>query len=131
MLHVARVAARHLLRTFPRFADACVCRTLFAAVHKMDVSRRLSDIHRAALVIAFRVGVPYFIRRRVQRFAPAIGLRKLAFVFYRRVLELKKNTLCALVRSSPAAQVLRPCHFPRRKHAGGGLHIVSRRGRDK
>ena len=81
VLHVARVAARHLVRTFSRFADACVCRTLFPAVHEMDVSRRLSDIHRAALIIAFRVGVPYFIRRRVQRFAPAIGLRELAFAY--------------------------------------------------
>ena len=95
-LHVARVAARYLLRTFSRFADACVCRTLFAAVHRMDVPRRLGNIHRAALVIAFRVGVPYFIRRRVQRSAPAIGLRELASVFYRRVSELEKNTLSPL-----------------------------------
>lgn len=95
-LHVARIAARYLLRTFPRFADACACRTLFTAVHEMDVSRRLGNIHCAALIIAFRVSVPYFIRRRVQRFAPAIGLRELAFVFYRRVLELEKNTLFPL-----------------------------------
>lgn len=62
----------------------------------MDVSRRLGNIHRAALIIAFRVGVPYFIRRRVQRCALAIGVRELAFVFYRHVLELKKNTLFPL-----------------------------------
>lgn len=91
----------------------------------MDVSRRLSDIHRAALVIAFRVGVPSFIRPRFERFAPARGPRKLAFVFYRRVLELKKNTLCALVRSSPAAQVLRPCHFPRRRYSGAVYKLYS------
>ena len=62
----------------------------------MDVSRRLGNIHRAALAIAFRVGVPYFIRRRIQRFAPAIGMRELASVFYRRVSELEKNTLLPL-----------------------------------
>ena len=96
VLHAARVAARHLLRTFSRFADACVCLALFPAVHKTDVSRRLGNIHRAALIIAFRVGVPYFIRRRVQRFAPAIGLRELASVFFTSISELEKNTLLPL-----------------------------------
>ena len=96
VLHVARVAARYLVRTFSRFADACVCRTLFPAVHEMDVSRRLGNIHCAALIIAFRVSVPPFIRPRFERFAPARGARELAFVFYRRVLELEKNTLFPL-----------------------------------
>lgn len=123
--------ARSLKQTFSRSATACVCKTLFPAVHRMDVSRRFGNILRAALTIAFRVGVPHFTRHRFQRPALAMGLRELAFVFFTPISELKKNTLCALVRSSPAAQVLRPCHFPRRKYFGDGLHIVSRRVRDK
>ena len=126
VLHVARVVARHLVRTFSRFADACVCRTLFPAVHEMDVSRRLGNIHRAALIIAFRVGVPSFIRPRFERFAPARGPRELAFcVFSTSVSNSKKNTPCALVRSSPAAQVLRPCHFPRRRYSGAVYKLYS------
>lgn len=120
------IAARHLLRTFSRFADACVCETLFPAVHKMDVSRRLSDIPRAALIIAFRVGVPHFIHHRFQRPALAMGLRELASVFFTPISELKKEyTFRALVRSSPAARVLRPCHFPRRKYSGAVYKLYS------
>lgn len=109
VLHVARVVARHLVRTFSRFADACVCRTLFPAVHKMDVSRRLSDIHRAALVIAFRVGVPSFIRPRFERFAPARGLRKLAFcilyVYFRTQKEYTLRASTEFTRRASIASV--------------------------
>ena len=79
--------ARSLKQTCSGSATACVCRTLFPAVHKMDVSRRFGNILRAALIIAFRVGVPHFIRHRFQRPAPVMGLRELAscilYVYFR------------------------------------------------
>lgn len=118
--------ARSLKQTFSGSATACVCKTLFSAVHRMDVSRRFGNILRAALIIAFRVGVPHFIHHRFQRPAPVMGLRELASVFFTPISELKKEyTFRALVRSSPAARVLRPCHFPRRKYSGAVYKLYS------